>query len=217
MDHSSGILVHPLLCDHAAARLRPHRALCRAIGRACRATGAAVDYERHVPHMYIWEEANQRHREAILDVVVTWPGATVLRSIDVTICCPLAERVHTAWKVPGAAAVTAERRKASRYGEEVLPLAFESFGRMGPRSLDVMDTLAREACLYSTARPSAATLVRRWRADLGLALFFTHADALLQARGAAPAIAGAASFPIGRMLRAAAAAGGEQSQGPFCA
>ena len=54
MDHSSCILVHPLLCDHAAAHLRPHRALCRAIGRACRATGAAVDYERHVPHMYVW-------------------------------------------------------------------------------------------------------------------------------------------------------------------
>ena len=52
----TGLLIHPLLCKHGAARNRPHRALSRAVGRLTRAAGACVDYERHIPELYQWEE-----------------------------------------------------------------------------------------------------------------------------------------------------------------
>ena len=100
---SDGRLVHPLTCDHVAARLRPHRALCKALGRACRAQGAAIDYERRIPHLYRWDEDMQRYQQAVLDVVITWPGACPLKTVDATIACPLAERAANSWKKPGAA------------------------------------------------------------------------------------------------------------------
>jgi len=85
-DH--GLCLHPLTCDVAAARLRPHRAAATALGRAMRACGAAVDYERHAPHVYQWGPDSLRYVEAILDVATSWPGGSCLRSWDVAISCP---------------------------------------------------------------------------------------------------------------------------------
>ena len=174
--------------------------LCRALGRLTRAAGAIADYERAMPEYYMWDEASSKVQEAILDVVLTWPGALALQTIDVCISCPHAERADTAWKKPGVAAASAERRKATRYGPEVMPLSIESHGRLGPQSLIALEAIARQASAYGTAKVPPAKLVQRWRADIELALYFTLADTMLQARGALPEKAGPDSFPVGRIL-----------------
>ena len=206
----TGMLIHPLVCKHSAARLRPHRAICRALGRSMRAAGAQVDYERAIVEHYRWDSSLQRYQEAILDVVLTWPGAVALQAIDVCISCPLAERVPAAAKHAGKAATQAEKRKATRYGADVLPLSFESHGRLGPASQLALDAMARQASAYGQSRCTAGALVRKWRADLELALMFVEADIILQSRGALAACAGPGSYPIGKLLpgnaRAAAAA-----------
>ena len=112
---------HRLVCDCAVARLRPHRALCTACGRSLRAAGAEVDYERHVPHLYQWQEESRRHKEAILDCVIVWLGDHALRTYDVSVACPMAERAFHTSRKPGATAAKRERDKAARYDCTVRP------------------------------------------------------------------------------------------------
>ena len=50
------LCMHPLVCQRGAARLRPHRAVTTALGRGLKATGAEVDYERWIPHLYQLDE-----------------------------------------------------------------------------------------------------------------------------------------------------------------
>ena len=83
---------------------------------------------------------------------------------------------------------------------------------MGQASLVAMDLLAQEATMYGTASGPVGALVRRWRQDIELALYFTQADCILQARCALPCRAGAGSFIIGRVLCHASAAGGGQPE-----
>ena len=208
----SGECTHPLQCDAAAARLRPHRAVSTSFGRNLRAAGAEVDYERHVPHMYKWEPARNAYTEAILDVVGVWPGDSVMRCYDITIASPHAKRVNNPWRRPGAAARAGEYRKQTRYGDSVRPLSFEAYGRLGPRSLQCLDEAAREAALFGRADMPARQLKSRWRADMELALAYAQADAVLAARGALPHVAGPLYHPVGRMVRGNAAAGGERRE-----
>jgi hypothetical protein len=206
-----GLCLHPLTCDVAAARLRPHRAVATALGRALRACGAAVDYERHVPHLYQWDPGSQRYVEAILDVVTSWPGGSSLRAWDVVISCPHSSRARRPDERPAAAAEGGEHVKIARYGDGVTTLALESYGRLGPRSQDALQLVAREAVLYGTAVIPPGLLQRRWRQDIDLALAFAQADAVLAARVALPRVAGP-SFPISRVLRRRTVAAGERRE-----
>ena len=206
------LCVHPLQCDAAAARLRPHRAVGTSFGRSLRAAGAEVDYERHVPHLYTWDPDKQVYTEAILDVVGVWPGDSVMRCYDITIASPHSKRVNNAWRRPGVAARSGESRKTTRYGESVRPLSFEAYGRLGPRSLECLAEAAREASLYGRTDLSAKQLQQRWRADMELSLAYAQADAMLAARGALQNVAGPLYFPVGRMVRASTAAGGERRE-----
>ena len=131
---------------------------------------------------------------------MTWPGALSLQTVDVCISCPHADRTNTAWRRPALAATNAEKRKANRYGPSVMPLSFESHGRMGPNSLLALQAMARQACTYGTARIPPPILLQRWRADMELALYFVQADTYLQARGALATHAGPGSHPIGKLL-----------------
>ena len=208
----TGECTHPLACDAAAARLRPHRAVSTAFDRDLRAAGAEVDYERHVPHMYTWDPDKNAYTEAILDVVGVWPGDSVLRCYDVTIASPHAKRVNNPWRRPGVAARAGESRKATRYGDAVRPLSFEAYGRLGPRSLACLAEAAREASLFGRTDMSAKQLQQRWRSDMELTLAYAQADAMLAARGALQHVAGPLYYPIGRMVRASTAAGGEHRE-----
>ena len=83
-----------------------------------RAAGATVDYERHVPELYEWDERSQRCKEAILGVVCTGPGSLALQSVDVSISCPYADRATASATKPGH--VVDWRRSAKRRGMEIL-------------------------------------------------------------------------------------------------
>ena len=91
-------------------------------------------------------------------------------------------------------------------------ISFETFGRLGPRSLLNLAEAAREASVYGRTNCTASQLQRRWRADMELALMFTQADAMLAARGARTAVAGQQYFPVARILPHATSAGGETTQ-----
>ena len=186
--------------------------VCVASGRTLRAAGAEVDYERHVPHMYQWDPEKRVYREAILDVVAVWPGDSAMRCYDVTIASPHAARVNNPWRRPGVAARAGEATKARRYGRQVRPLSFESYGRLGPHSLTCLREAAREASLFGRSDMSARQVEQRWRADMELALAYAQADAMLAAKGALPHVAGALYHPVGRMVRAPTAAGGEKRE-----
>ena len=92
------------------------------------------------------------------------------------------------------------------------PLSFETFGRLGPGSQATLAEAAREASIYGRANATANQLVRRWRADMELALAYAQADAMLAARGSLPTVVGPQYFPVGRMLPCGTAAGGEHAQ-----
>ena len=89
--------------------------------------------------------------------------------------------------VPGTAAKAAEAAKMSRYGDSVRPLAFESFGRLGARSLGTLRDLAALASAASIQPMREAALVRRWRLALETTLLHEKADLLVQSLGGAAA------------------------------
>ena len=131
---------------------------------------------------------------------------------DVTIACSLKAGITGTGAKPAVAAKAGERTKQQRYGEDVRALSFETFGRMGPKSLLNLAEAAREASVYGRTNCTASQLQRRWRADMELALMYAQADATLAARGPRPTVAGQQFFPVARMLPPATAAGGETAQ-----
>jgi hypothetical protein len=179
-------LKHTCICVKGAARHRPHHAVKQAYASVLRRDGATVDVERHVPQLYYRDPAGHVV-EAILDLVAVWPGQSKQRHIDVTLSCPLADRNAAIDPVPGAAAMIAERRKLKRYGEDVMPMAFESFGRIGPQSLAHLRTLACEAAGHqrSALEPTPPRRMARMRGEIERVLLFYLADAALLCLGSA--------------------------------
>eukprot|EP00973_Karenia_brevis_P078473 10895601-Karenia_brevis.AAC.1 len=72
--------------------------------------------------------------EAIPDVVLSFPGSLSLTALDVTVRCPHGERYEKAQEVAGTAAADGELEKHERYGKEVVPVSFETYGRLGSAS-----------------------------------------------------------------------------------
>ena len=85
------------------ARMRPHRALAAALARFLRECRTEVDIDRTVPEL-IRVAPNGAVQEAVLDLVVTFPGSVQLLCIDVSIRCPHAQRYGQAAASPGEAA-----------------------------------------------------------------------------------------------------------------
>eukprot|EP00973_Karenia_brevis_P026021 3590341-Karenia_brevis.AAC.1 len=69
------------------ARLRPHRAVVRALQKVCERGGAEVDLERAIPALFR-VGADGKIIEAILDAYVISPSSFDSYAIDVTIRCP---------------------------------------------------------------------------------------------------------------------------------
>ena len=59
-------------------RLRTQKALVNVLRRSAERTGATVDVERYLPEMYQVDDEGAIH-EAIMDVVIHWPGSTTWR------------------------------------------------------------------------------------------------------------------------------------------
>ena len=116
-----------------------------ALKRTLEKAGAEADLERAVPSLYR-VDPDGKVKEAILDVYITTPGCLRTELVDVTVRCPHSIRadhgVGTAATTPSAAARDGELGKLLRYGPEVMPLALETYGRMGRASMDRLRELA---------------------------------------------------------------------------
>ena len=137
--------------------------------------------ERAVPTMASVDAAG-KITDAILDVTCWFPGCIEWFAFDVTVRYPGSQRyVGAPWR-KGEAAAAGENDKFRRYGQEVLPLAFETGGRLGSASIQSLQRLALAACSSSVCALTYRGLVNRWRRRLEAALFFfAGADVILAA------------------------------------
>ena len=174
---------HPELCKFGATRARTHRhveaALCESVDRV----GGASDVERFVPEMYLRIEgsAATKIKKAVMDVVVQFPGRAAPMLVDVSVRSPFAARYSSSTK-PGHASAVGEREKWRRYGDAVIPLVFESRGRLGQQSLEGLESLVSAAASAKLCNPACLST---WRARLERAVLYSTADAYLRAAGAA--------------------------------
>ena len=89
-----------------------------------------------------------------------------------------------AYKDDAVAATAAEQRKRERYGlgaggTSCTPMGLESWGRFGCSTQGVLDRLAVQHARFRNA-PCARTL-RRWRAELGVAMYRALAETVAAA------------------------------------
>ena len=169
-------------CRTGVARLRIHNAVVHALARELRRAGGNVDLERAMPSM-TRTAAHGELEEGIMDITCWFPGSLDWYGLDVTVRYAGATRYVGAARRPGLAASRGEKEKKARYGNDVLPIAFEAGGRMGEESERALQQLAdaADACCgdFSTRRG----LATRWRRRMEAALLFAAADSVLCALG----------------------------------
>ena len=170
--------LHSLLCQTGPSRMRPHRSVVACLARRARISGAHVDTERAIPELATWEGG--RCVDAIMDAVLWWPGRLQRHLCDITIRCPHAAR-YAAEEDPTE---RASREKHRRYGDEVWPLAYTSYGRLGTEGRQFLELMCAEAREHSEACSTQRGLVASWRRDLERALLHAVADSALQTLGA---------------------------------
>ena len=168
-------------CAAGPARLRPHTSVLTALAEVLRAARGNVDVERALPSVRVTSGVGVLE-EAVMDVTAWWPGDAAWYAVDVTIRHPGAARYGAAGRRAGVAAQMAEREKHRRYGPEVIPLAFESGGRLGDEGAAGLEQLAAVAAASECITTSRG-LVTRWRQRLEAALLFALVDATLLALG----------------------------------
>ena len=177
---------HAAVCTMASARLRAHRQMVHALAAIMKRAGAEVDIERAVPE---WHGRGPKGapEEAIMDVVIRWPGTNELHFVDVTVRAPWSGRYTAAQTVPGSAAETAWKEKHRRYpavnGVKVTPMVFECLGRMHGESAKWLRCMASDAATRSGRPRAGRTMYRRWRTELDRALVYVEADVLLTSMG----------------------------------
>ncbi|CAK0826085.1 unnamed protein product [Prorocentrum cordatum] len=109
--------------------------------------------------------------------------------VDVTIRCPPAARYEHADTRLGEAASEAAASKRAPYGSIVLPIAFETYGRIGAESLRSLDLLAVHAGCCMRDAWAAPRLLPKWRAALERLVHFAAADVDLLSFGCDPTLA----------------------------
>ena len=130
-------------------------------------------------------QANGEIREAILDLVVEWPGAGRRHLIDVTVRCPHAVRYPSSASKAGVAAAAGYKDKRDHYGPTVSPFAVESFGRFGEGARICLADFAADASRYGKARIGHVVRldVKKLRLKLEATLLMQQADRALMALG----------------------------------
>ncbi len=139
-----------------------------------------------MPSLYQIEE-NGRIKEAILDVVLSFPGETGLVPLYVTIRCPHGEDEREAAINPGHAARSGCVDKDERYGmNRVVPVALETYGRMDSRScaeLRAVCAAAARCNSLSTAsgcpRVTGAEAYNQVRKAIERTLLWEQADTMI--------------------------------------
>ena len=189
LKHIENPVVHPHLCKYGPARLRPHRSPVCKMQHMLLKSGAEADVERAIPSLYRID-ADGAVKEAILDVVTSLPGSLSMTALDVTIRCPHSSRYDDAWQTPSVAAADGEFEKHERYGQDVVPVALETYGRLGHESQRGLRQLALSAAQrsYGAVATSGYTLYARWRLDLERILLHELADVALLSFGHASGV-----------------------------
>ena len=164
--------------------------------------GFTVLREQHVPGWDRWVRRRNglwEREHAILDLRLEAPPAAPVTYLDVVVAHPCSETyVREAATEDGYAARQAEERKHVRYppnarvGGRLVPLAVETFGRLGEEGLRFLRQAAGRACVRTTALavlggegPQAA--LGAWLQRQSVALQKHNAAALKAAAGAATA------------------------------
>ena len=181
----------------AQTHTRIHTALITVMANDLEKAGAGVEVERVIPEWYV--VTAERIEEARLDLVVRFPGAPFAERIDISIRSPFSSKFarangarSTATEI-GIAAKEGEADKHRRYGPNVAPLVFETFGRVGTEGLALLRRLRRMALEYGKRRPGGGRPMglnlRRLRARLEATLIRETADIALLAMGCRASLA----------------------------
>jgi hypothetical protein len=153
--------------------------VCRCLGRFAREAGIERTFEEVCPQLLSGEPGNENAVEAQLDVHMWSGGQQWLMEewVDATVGHPWRKTGRTkAGNVDGSTAAAAEERKRQRYGEgrggiTVTPFAVETWGRFGIGATELLAKMAAHCAGSASFGPAAAAAkVRRWRAELGIAL-----------------------------------------------
>ena len=118
-----------------------------------------------------------------MDLTVWFPGSTWWAGVDVTVRYSGAKRYTKACTSAGSAAARAEAEKHQKYGDDVIPLAFEQEGRLGEEGQNALEELAGRAASDGISSTPARSLLLRWRRRMEAAMVFAIADAHLLALG----------------------------------
>ena len=166
--------------------MRAHRHVQHALCRELRKAGAEVDLERVVPELSGRARPNANSEPiAIVDLYVTVPGRPERFLVDVTVRSPHAARYVDAATRCGTAAAAGAKEKRDLYGPQVLPLPFESYGRLGEAGRETLSSLT--AAVAGLRWANHSRLPHSWRACCERALTRATADVALLALGSAAA------------------------------
>ena len=135
--------------------------------------------EKYCPDLYCEDDTGQI-REAILDVVIHYPGGPFQRLVDFTIRCPHAASHTSCEVIVGAAASSGIADKMRRYGPSVICLAYETYGRLHADSVAHLRTLSMDM-VKQHSRAGPGVVYHRLRLSLERALLFEVADYVLMA------------------------------------
>ena len=139
-----------------------------------------TDVERVVP------ELSSPESDAILDLVAFSPDNFSRFLVDVTVRTPHATKCTQAAMRPGEAAAIGARDKRERYGEMVLALPVETYGRLGEEAESTLWTLA-QAAERAGGNGTASRIHRSWKTKLQRVVLRAVADvALLALYGCRP-------------------------------
>ena len=172
---------HPVYLGLTPGQLRPNTRLAHKEGGSSPARIEEKLLRQLVEKLC--PEFNEAVVERIMDLVITFPGSVQPLWVDVSIRCPHAERYSCAATRPGDAAAGVAVDKRKRYGGAVLPVGFETYGRIGAESLRALDVLAVHAGRSLRDAWAAPRLLPRWRASLERVIIFNVADMDLLALG----------------------------------
>jgi hypothetical protein len=103
--------------------------------------------------------------------------------VDVTIRCPYAARYPNTHRIAGVAAASGALAKLKHYGEWVLPLAFETGGRLSLEGKRTLDTMAQRAGAAAIDNWALSKIVSRWHSALERCVVWSTADVDLLALG----------------------------------
>ena len=174
--------MHPHLCKCGPARLRPHRALATVLAKEGERGGAHVNLEHACPQVYETHD-DGRVLEAILDVVMHFPGGPSQRMIDVTVRCPHASIYNDCNLISGVAANAGVQGKLVRYRYSVLALWFETYGCLAGESIRLLRKIPSDF-VRADSRAGSGVHYYRLRWSLERALLFKTADATMLSLGA---------------------------------